>query len=155
MKTLKQYWIVSAIFLIVLATILIRTFSNGNFKYDSGRWAEPSVLRSNIITEGQLSDLKGDKLIISLGKSGKPDDKFTGYSIGINPDSILDSKFLEIIRRRKGPVILEASENGISARVWMLLSQMGIKNIYILTSGQAPEVLKKEFRPDTISMPEL
>lgn len=154
MKTLKQYWIVLAIFLIVVTAILFRTFSHHNFKYNSGRWAEASVLRSNLITEAQVTDLKGEKLIISLEESGISGESYSGNSIEISPDSILYPKNLEIIRNRKGPVILKSSENGISARIWMLLSQMGIKNIYILTDDPSPEVLKIKFRPDTISAPE-
>ncbi len=155
MKILKQYWIVLTIFLVVVSAILFRTFSHHNFKYNSGRWAEASVLRSNLITETQLTDLKGEKLIISLEESGTSAKSSSGNSIEISPDSILYAKNLEIIRSRKGPVILKSSEIGISARVWMLLSQMGIRNIYILTSDPSPEVQKVKFRPDTISTPEL
>ena len=52
-------------------------------------------------------------------------------------------------------MILVSSENAISARVWMILSQIGIKNIFILPEEKDFEVLKNKFRPDTLSAPEL
>ena len=55
MKSLKQYWLVVTIFLIVVLFVLFRTFSRHDFRYDAARWAEPSVTGSNIITEEQIS----------------------------------------------------------------------------------------------------
>jgi hypothetical protein len=57
--------------------------------------------------------------------------------------------------KNKGPVILVSSENTISARIWMLLSQKGLKNIFILSEEKDFEVLKNKFRTDTLSIPEL
>ncbi|MCK7537140.1 MAG: rhodanese-like domain-containing protein [Marinilabiliales bacterium] len=50
----------------------------------------------------------------------------------MNPESILEKENLKLIRKNKGPVILCSDDSSVSARVWMVLSEMGIKNIYIL-----------------------
>jgi 3-mercaptopyruvate sulfurtransferase SseA len=44
------------------------------------------------------------------------------------------------IRKNKGPVILVSGDTSVSARVWMVLSETGMKNLYILTgkSTEAP-----------------
>jgi len=39
----------------------------------------------------------------------------------------------------KGPVILYSNDISVSARVWMVLSQTGIKNIYILDTSVGNE----------------
>jgi 3-mercaptopyruvate sulfurtransferase SseA len=79
----------------------------------------------------------------------------TKYAQNIPADSILSKKYLNTIRKHNGPVILFSSEMAVSARIWMLLSQMGCKNIYILTNNTDNEVFKSKFRPDTVTRPEL
>ena len=155
MNILRQYWSVFAVLFIVLVAVLFRTFNPGSFKYDARKLAEPSVMRSNIITEDQVSELKSKKLINDIGTSGNVNEKFRDFIIKISPDSILEKNNLKIIRKQKGPIILAASENSVSARIWMLLSQMGLKNIFILSAESDPEELKSKFRPDTLSGPEL
>ncbi len=155
MKLLKQYWLVLAILALVSGALLVRTFSHGNFKYDAGKLAEPSALRTNIIRGDQIQGLKGEIMTIDLQGSGLDNSLVIKSSLKVDPDSILDRKYLDLIRKNKGPVILAGSDHSVSARIWMVLSQMGIKNIYILSEDSDPELLKKEFRPDTLSGPEL
>ncbi len=155
MKLLKQYWLVLLILLLTAAAVLARTFCHSIFKYDAGRMAKPSALKTNLITEEQLSSLKGAVLLVNFGETGISGDKHANFTMQVNPDSILVPKYLDKIVSQKGPVILSCSENSVSARIWMVLTQLGIRNLFILTADQDPEILKKEFRPDTLSMPEL
>jgi hypothetical protein len=153
MKILKQYRLVLAILLVVALAVLVRTFRQGNFKYDAGKLAEPSVLRTNIITRDQITGLRGKVIIIDLQEAGTIHEELA-VSMKVSPDSILAKKYLDIIRKQKGPVVLTGSDYSVPARVWMVLSQMGFKDIYILSEEPDPEILKKEFRPDTKSAPE-
>ncbi|MFZ0280149.1 MAG: hypothetical protein WAL29_00760 [Bacteroidales bacterium] len=155
MKLLKQYWLVLAILALVSAALLVRTFSCGNFKYDAEKLAEPSALRTNILQGDQIPALKGEIMTIDLQNIGPNNSPVIKSSLKVDPDSILDRKYLDLIRKHKGPVILAGSDNSVSARIWMVLSQMGIKNLFILSKDSDPEVLKKEFRPDSLSGPEL
>jgi hypothetical protein len=153
MKLLKQYWLVLLILLLTAAAVLARTFCHSIFKYDAGRMAKPSALKTNLITEEQLSSLKGAVLLVNLGETGISGDKHGNFTMKVNPDSILVPKYLDKIVSQKGPVIL--CPKLVSARVWMVLTQLGVRDLFILTADQDPEILKKEFRPDTLSMPEL
>jgi len=133
MKFLKQYWLVFSIFILLSALVLVRTFSLNNFRYDAVKWAESSALGSNILSEDQIHALSGEKLLINLGNGTSTDKQFQAITIKMNPDSILEKANLGIIRRNKGPVILFSDENSVPARIWMVLSEMGLKNIYILS----------------------
>jgi hypothetical protein len=139
----------------LLILVLIRSFGTYHFKTDAIKWAQPSVLRSNIISLDKAVSLPGNKLFINLvGKNGvivTPGMK----SINISADSILNKKVLHSIKNNDGPVLLYSSEEGISARVWMLLSQLGQRNIYIVSDDPENEVMKNKFRPDTLIRPEL
>ena len=131
MKFLRRYWLVLSIALLAVILVMIRTYSH-NFRYDAVRWAEPSALLSNIVTEDQISDMSGDILLITLGNEAPPIEQLKNKILKVNPESILEKASLSLIRKNKSPVILYSEDNSVSARVWMVLSEMGIKNIFIL-----------------------
>ncbi len=135
MKFLRQYWLVISITLIAVILVMIRTYSH-NFRYDAVRWAEPSALRSNILTEDQIPAMSSDVLLITLGGEAPAIEKLQDKILKLNPESVLEKANLSLIRKNKGPVILYSVDNSVSARVWMVLSEMGIKNIFILQDEQ-------------------
>jgi hypothetical protein len=155
MDVIKKYKVVIVIVLPILILILIHSIGSYHFKSDAKKWAEPSVMRSNIITSDMTTKLPGDKIIFNLDGSGKETNKVLGVSINIPSDSILSKKYISIIRNHTGSVLLFSTNTTVSARVWMILSQMGYRNIYILTDNADNEVLKYKFRPDTLVKPEL
>lgn len=132
MTFLKQYRLVVAIFLLFVVLVLFRTYSRNGFRYDAVRWAEPSVHGTNIVTEDQLPSLGGEILFISLGAEAKVSDHPKGKSLIMNPESVLYKENLALIRKHKGPVILCSDDGSVTARVWMVLSEMGLRNVYIL-----------------------
>jgi hypothetical protein len=132
MKSLKQYWLVVTIFLIVLLFVLFRSFSRHDFRYDAPRWAGPSVTGSNIITEEQISAMQGEILLISLGNQTAVIDRHREKTMMLTPESVLEKGNLSVIRKNKGPVILFSDDSSVSARVWMVLSEMGKQDLYIL-----------------------
>lgn len=132
MKFLKQYRLVISIALVVTALILARTFNQGSFRYDAVRWAEPSVSGSNILTVDQVENLSGEKLIIELGNNEDAGRRFKGFTKVMDPGSILAKENIQIIRRNKGPVIIASDDISVSARTWMVLSELGLRNLFIL-----------------------
>lgn len=155
MDLINKYKAVIAIILIVLILIIIRFLSPGHFKPDAKKWAEPSVKLSNIITVKDIETLQGEILIINMDETESEIGNTSGDVHNIKPDSLLSKKNLNTIKNYKGPVLLFSSETAVSVRIWMLLSQLGYSNIFILTSDRDNEALKYKFRPDTIIGPEL
>ncbi len=139
MKFFRRYWLVLAITLLAVIVVLIRAYSH-NFRYDAVRWAEPSALRSNILTEDQIPAMSSGMLLITMGNEAPrvelPKDKI----LKLNPESILEKANLSLIRKNRGPVVLYSDDNSVSARVWMVLSEMGIKNIFILQDEPGNEL---------------
>ncbi|MDQ1296790.1 MAG: hypothetical protein QG611_769 [Bacteroidota bacterium] len=154
MSFINKYRIIIAVILPVIILVLIRTFNPNHFQSDAGKWAEPSVLKLNTVSVEQAGNLTGDILIINLGKETSTYSGIMTKSIDLTPETILSRKNFKVIRNHEGPVILYSSQISISARIWMLLSQMGCKNIYILSRDTDNEALKYEFRPDTSVRPE-
>lgn len=149
MELFKNNKTVIAVVLIVLVMVVLRSTGSNHFKNDARKWAVASWIQANIMSLDHAQSLKGNSLIINLDKVNQ-----TGYSEdnvhNIPPDSILSKKYVNTILAHDGAILLYSSEPGISARIWMILSQMGCKNIYILTENDDNEVLKYKFRPDTL-----
>jgi hypothetical protein len=150
MELIRKFRLVIAIVLPILILVLIRSFGVSHFKNDARKWAEPSINKSNIIDINKTGSLNGKVLIIYLDKDANHIIGISGDSGNIPPDSILNKNNISLIGKHNGPVLLYSADPGLSARIWMLLSQMGLRNIYILTDSTDNEVLKYKFRPDSL-----
>jgi hypothetical protein len=150
MEIMNRYKVIIAVVLPVLILVLFRSFGTNHFKNDFRKWAEPSLTRTNIITIEQAPSLTGNRLLICLDTNVIGLTSLAQESQNVPPDSILTKKYFNIIRKHSGPVLLYSSGNDVSGRIWMVLSQMGCTNIYILTSNTDNEVFKNKFRPDTL-----
>ena len=135
MKFLKQFRIILAVFLLAFILVLIRTVSPGKFKYDAVKWAEPSATGSNIISEAQLDAMTGNKLLVDLGAEPVSDSRFGNPTVRIDPGSILDKPNLKLLRKNRGPVVLYSEDISEVAKIWMILSEMGVRDLYILSES--------------------
>lgn len=133
MKFLKQYRLALVIFLVIVAFVLLRSFSRTGFRYDAARWAEASVDGSNLLTRDQLSALEGEIMLLNLGGENNLPDEFKEKAVSVSPESITGKERLKQIRNHRGPVILYSANGSVSTRVWMILSEMGMKNVFILS----------------------
>jgi hypothetical protein len=153
-EMLKKYIYIILVMAAVIITVILRNIGTSHFRYDAKRWAEPSIKGSNIITPAKISSLNGEVLMVCAGKDQKPAIDARIKIIEVSPDSIMEKRYTSAIRSNNGPVLLYAMDYSVSAKIWMILSQAGFRNIYIYTIDSDQEVLKKEFRPDSITRPE-
>jgi hypothetical protein len=154
MGSLKKYIPLLIIVLPLIIAVVIRATGTGHFKYDAERWAEQSLNGANIITPEWLSQLKGDIMVLNI--AGDEVNNPEGMNqITISPDSVLTKEMIKKISRNKGAVVLSSDNPSIAARIWMVLSQTGIKDLYILSPDTLNESLKEKFRADTLISPEL
>jgi rhodanese-related sulfurtransferase len=154
MERLKQFKYIAMLILAVMILVLFRATGADNFKPGAERLAAPSALRTNLISTDKMESLPGNKLIVLLSENIPAPENTKISAVVIPAPTILDKKNLKLIRKNNGPVLLYSDETATSAKVWMILSQLGLKDIYILTAGNE-EVFKNEFRPDTLIRPEL
>jgi len=138
----------------VIAVLLLVIFRTGGskFKPDAAKWAEPSVTGSNIITPEKIATLSGEKLFIAID-GYNPLNSAETKSIGSG--SVLNNDNIKIVKNHNGPVIIMSSGSSTSSKIWMIMSQMGIKDLYILSDNGDNEAFKYKFRPDTLAGPEL
>jgi hypothetical protein len=150
MSYMRQYGMIILIILPVAILVLIRATTTNRFKQDARKLAEPSFSYSNMISREQLAAFSDGYLIIDLSDQINQLEKHHGNSvIHLPAEIILEKTGQEVLRSNKLPVLLYSPEPAISARVWMLLSQMGYHHLYILVDDPDNEVMKYTFQPDT------
>jgi hypothetical protein len=145
MRRLEGFGAAIAIIAVIILLVIIRSGGN-KFRPDALRWAEASISGQNFITAEKVESLSGEKMIIEL--DGQIAEIVDQKTITMVPATILQKENIEQIRKNNGPVIISSSDISVSSRVWMILSQMGIKQLYIL-GEKKPEVLVNEIRPDS------
>lgn len=131
-RLIKKYGLVIILFGAVLTIVLFRTFSLSGFRYDASARAEASASGHNIIDEAGAEKTFVNALIVDIGPAFSTNDDNTGRYLRISPDSVLTGDNFRIIRKHKGPVLLKSSDPAIAARLWMIISQKGIKKVFIL-----------------------
>lgn len=151
---MKKYFMVIAVVLPLLLLVLIRTFSGGHFRNNAERWVTSSVNQSNLISPAGMSALGGDLLIVRLSDS-IPFAGLKGEMLTIPAASSLNRVNLKRFRQHKGNIVLVSDDPALSAKVYMLLCQMGHKNLLILTEDVQQESFKYKFRPEPLTWPEL
>lgn len=148
-KTIQKNKIPLIILVPLLALIIYRSAGTNQFKPDAGKWADQTFKLNNYITADQAGTIPGELLTIDLDEG---EEKIYGSFknvVRISQDSVLVKRNLQLIRKHKGPVLLMAGQGSVSAGTWMILSQMGIKNVYILSQGAEIEKFKHKFLPDS------
>ena len=149
MKHLRPYLLVIVIILPVIVLVLIRAFAPGGFKPDAHKLAEASFTGANLLNREQVAALGSKPLIIKLINEEAVQINPSSDTLFIGAGLLLDKKNLKAIHSHKGPVLLVSNDPQISAKAWMILSQMGYRDLFILTENDSSEVLKYKFRPDT------
>jgi hypothetical protein len=154
MELIKKFRVVLVIIILLTILIVLRLMSRNHFRYDAVFLSEPSVTESNLTTAPGLDSLNGSKLLLTLSEAKElPVFKDTKV-LSLDPASLLSGPVLTDIRRHSGPILLYSDSISISARVWMILAQLGYRDIYILTEQKNPEIFIKKFRADSTSSPE-
>lgn len=137
MKTVKKYKYILAAVAMLAALVLIRAFNPGTFRYDAVKWAEPSVTGENIVTPDNLPALGDDILFVILDADSQAPEMPGAVRLTADPGELLSRDYIRKVRQNKGPVVLCAGDLSVSARVWMVLSETGIRKLYILRKDPA------------------
>jgi hypothetical protein len=120
------------VFLIILVPVIFKGTTFSGFRYDASLHANMPTGRDIKIANDELMQYRDKCLLIDMGPSFRPAENLPVNFLKVNPESVLLKENFRKIRIHKGPVILAASEPSVAARVWMILKQKGIKDLYIL-----------------------
>jgi hypothetical protein len=156
MQKMKQLKFALLILIPVVILVIIRSVSTNHFKPDAKKLAEPSVMRSNLISNEDIAAISGGILLVNLDEVNSDGTLIgsKGEVLNITPEAVLEKPIIKKMSGFNGKIVLVSSDPSVSARMWMFLSQMGIENLLILTTDKDNESFKNKFRPDTLTRPE-
>ncbi len=137
MKTVKQYKYVLSAVVAVAVLVMFRAYYPGIFRYDAVKWAGPSASGENIITPEKLHGIDGKILFVTLDKKCQVPEMPGTEVLATDPGDLFSGDVIRKIRRNDGPVVLCAGDSSVSARVWMVLCETGIRKLYILKKDPA------------------
>jgi hypothetical protein len=148
MKHPRSYFLVILIILPVVILVLIRAFAAGDFKPDARKLAGASFTGANLMNWEQVAAPGSKPLIVKIGNKDAVPVNPSSDTLFIAAGRLLDKENLKVIHARRGPVLLVSDDPAISAKAWMILSEMGYRNLFVLTEKDSIEVLKYKFRPE-------
>ena len=149
MKHLRPYLPVILIVIPLIVLVLVRAYTPGVFKPDANKLAGASFNGANLLNKEQVAALAGKPLIVKLIKENAIPGNPVSDTLYVAADRLLDRGNLKTIHTFHGPVLLVSDDPAISAKAWMILSQMGYRDLFVLVKKDSSEVLKYKFRPDT------
>lgn len=150
MKKIKfpELRIISIVIMTLLLLVIIRWNNPGFFRDDAGKWAKSAVNGKNVIGSHQLAVME-KALLIVLDSTQIIRVSATENKLVVDPEKITGKDFIKKLREFRGAKVLISPEPVIAAKAWMILSQLGVTNLYLLDDNHN-EKLKYDFRPDTI-----
>jgi len=115
---------------IIIALMIIKSVRPGNFRNNTSKWAVQSYENSNLISVDMIDTLKGNTLIVDMNSQKAAFNKNLNV-LQVSSDLLLSNENYKKIKSNKGSVIL-SGDPAETAQIWMVLSQMGIEDLYIL-----------------------
>jgi hypothetical protein len=149
MQQLKKLKFVILIIIVLLILVIVRNSDRNLFKQDVKSAIEATQNNSNMLSPDQLHQLKEPWMVVNIGNSDLPDSIHVEHSIKIPFENLLDQTNRKILEGVDGKLILYSADVAIASKAWVILNQMGFKNVFILNAGGNPEELKYKFQPDT------
>lgn len=155
MNLLKNLKMIILVMVVLLILILFRNYDQNVFKEQVEAAIEGTKNNSNLIPLSKFRKLTTPYLVIELGGEPTHDSLQLQHSIHIAFEKLLGKDNRAIFDKTKGPLILFSGDMALASKAWIILNQLGYKNVLILTSEENPEVLKYKFQRDTTARLEL
>lgn len=149
MQQLKNLKFVILIIVVILILVIVRNSDQNLFKQDVKSAIESTRNNSNILSPDQLHQLKGLWMVVNIGNSDLPDSIHVEHSMKIPFENLLDQTNRKILEGVDGNLIVYSADVATASKAWVILNQLGFKNVFILNSGGNPEEIKYKFQPDT------
>ena len=149
MKSIKNITTVILVIVILLIMVIIRNSNTNLFKQDVKTALDGIQTKNNLVSPDQLKKKKEPWLVVNLGNEDLPDILHFENSIHIPFENLLDQTNRNILKDTKGDLILYSEDNSETAKAWVILNQLGFKNVFILKNEENTEELKFMFEPDS------
>lgn len=155
MNKLKNLKFILLALALLLILVIVRNSDRNIFRSDVKTAVDVIQNKSNQLSPEQLHQLKSPWLVVNIGDSDLPDSLHIENSIRIPFPNLLDDTNRKILNEVKGNLVLYSADVATASKAWIILNQLGFKNVKILGTEEIPEIFKYKFQPDTTARLEL
>lgn len=149
-KLKKLKWII-LIVLVIAALVLVRTTDSGGFKGDAREAVATIAAGDFLISINEYNQNKEAFQVVTLTQSENPDTVQFENSIKITFEKLLEESVIQQLKEKQIKILLVSADNSQSSNAFVILNQMGFKNVFVLSNEVNPEVLKYQFQPGIVS----
>lgn len=146
MEKLKGLKVVLLVLLVVFVLVIVKITSKNGFKQDAQEAIEAVESNNFQVTGEELKGIENQYLIIDLSESGSS--QFEN-SIKVPFKKLLEESTLQKLKETENKILLVSNDNSVTAKAWVILNQLGFKNVFVLSDNENPDVLKYEFKSET------
>ena len=148
MNNFKKYLPVAGIAFLILLLVSMRYFSSDNFKPDAEQNSALALDGEFIVSETEYNENSDSFSEILIGDRSMSTAFEQSVHLHIKATDIISDETMEALKNIDGPKLLISYEVSVSVRCWILLSQKGIKDIFVFSKDDDTEVFKYKFRPE-------
>ena len=134
---------------IILVLVILRSTNVNLFKQEAKTAIELATQGKNILSLENINALTSGFIIINLDSPESYKASQFKNSKNIPFNNLLEKENRGIFENIAGEIILYSDDISTSSKAWVVLNQLGYKNVYILQNKDSNEVLKYKFQPDT------
>jgi len=146
MKRLSDLKIVLIILLVVLVLVIVKSTGKNHFKQDAQNAIETVENNNFSISMNDFVGFENQFLVVVLNEYGSV--QFEN-SIKVPFEKLIDETILEKLKETENKILLMSDDHSSALKAWVILNQLGFKNIFVLSDEENPEDLKYEFQPET------
>jgi len=146
MGKIKSLKIVLLVLLVVIVFVIVKSNGKNSFKQDAQNAIETVVSNNFSVSISELKTMEKDVLVVDLNESGKS--QFDN-SLQIPFEKLLDKSNLKKLKETENKILLVSNDISKAEKAWVILNQLGLKNVFVLSDEVTPEIFKYKFQPDT------
>lgn len=149
MTILKSLGSVILIITVILILVIARTSNKNLFKQEAQFAIDVATKSINSISVANLKKLSPQYVVVDLNSSLNYNTSQFQNSINIPFKNLLNKGNRKILDGTKGEIVLFSEDVSTAAKAWVILNQLGFKDVLILNLDKNQEVFKYKFQPDT------
>ena len=148
MKIFKELSIVLLVALIIGFLVLRRSQSDRHFSGNAGTAVSTGDNQSNLVSIDIIKALAEGVTLLNIDSVNIPAELEGFPGITLPFDEITDRELLKKLKEINSKKVLISSDPSLSAKAWVILDQLEIKNLFILDTDKN-EALHYNFQPDS------
>jgi hypothetical protein len=149
MNQIKSFKTVILVWVVLLVLVIFRYSDQNVFRSNPKQVMENVLNHQSLIKPNEISKLTNPYLIIELDNEPRNNTGTAGHSIKMPFEKIMERSNRKVLDETPAILILSSDDIATATKAYVILDQLGYKNVKILSTETDPEAPTYKFVPDT------